>query len=329
MTGIDKIVFKLPNIDPEEYREWGVDDNGDEIFSGVRWFELIQVAEEQRRLTPYVRTVRGERGNFKGFEEMPGFLVKLQGSYRDLNPYVSRIEINPSHFASFIDFDRFVTVLNRTVNWVDHAQIARIDFAADYAGSMSDICHGIDFPNRRMLKFYAAIRNGERETMTVGSHPDVIIIYRRNRQLFVQGKLHSEDSLTPYVRIERQLRTAGRISDVLGGTLTYANLREQLSALTARGFNFYGMGVELGEVSLPEWVRNSPLARRQIQFETLARHNSYYEARKYLNQNGNFHRDYRHIFRREILPADQQPSGVFTAALNRFLTRRGGIRRPF
>jgi hypothetical protein len=133
-----------------------------------------------------------------------------------------------------------------------------------------------------------------------------------------------EDEAAPVLRVERQLRTAGKIREVLGYTLTYATLEECLGRLLDEEFSFFGAGVNLGQVALnplSQWYPDT-YRERQLRFDTLARYNSYFEARKYLNHNGNFHRDYRQVFTRAPLPREEQPNYRFSEHLRRYLTSR-------
>lgn len=313
MTGIDKIKFALPYYDPEDPSQ------RPGAFNGLRLRRLLEGVG--RNLTPCVRRVKNESGYFAGFEEMPGVLIKHGNPRHAFNPLVHSIEANPSHFSRWLGFEDFIDDLNQSQRWIDHAQIKRLDLAADYNADMNMFCSGLDFPNRRVLNLHVEARSGRRESMRLGSQPEVLLVYQRPEERYFNGIPRPIANGRQLIRVERQLRIPSKIQSVLGVELTYANLQETLMQLAMNDFSFFGTGIELGSVQLIDAEgRHVRFRERQLEFRTLAWHNSYFEARKYLNANDNFRRDYGPVFTRTALPLDMQPNAVLARTLRAYLT---------
>ncbi len=219
--------------------------------------------------------------------------------YFDLINYpqelTTKIITNPSNFTSFDNYLKQVTLLIERE--VFDARLQRIDFAVDYPVSLNELIHGLDVGFKRTAIEFNS-ESGKETGIRLGKGSEKIIVYDKGEE---QGLDVSR------TRIETQLTGA----KIKGRTLFHVphfSIRDDLLS-----------NVVLNEVDFvnPDEFLVPIQRKRKDELATLIKNGGYLRARKFLNKNGNFERDYQPLISSTVWK--NQPNDILKRDMKMFM----------
>ena len=210
------------------------------------------------------------------------------------NPLSSGLLSRPSAFETLAAYHTFLRQLLRD-DELDELQISRLDIAIDYEIPLSSLLRGLDVTHKFARASYddlGALRTG----MLIGRGPEKILVY---------DKAYESGLPSPLTRIEIQL------SGKKLPTRSYRNLAETLK--TWSPFR----AIHLHEVELASNFLSEAQQERRNQLHYLMERDGLLAARRVLNQNQNFDRDFSPLM--ALTPWSEQPSDAYTKGIRKFL----------
>ncbi len=306
MTGIDKLVFKAPYIRDAETVE------------GIPLQHLIRFANSNGLGHGFFR-LPNENRQAVSFRDTnsdisyEGLFVTYTG--RDFK-FVNELFVNPSHFPTYSDM---TDVLNRIAgSWLWRSGISRIDLCVDYDSiPFSDLISGLDIAHRTNSQIWIDCRSGLPTTLYFGAGKDKIMVYDKSNELSYRNR-----AAPPHrCRVERQLRTPGKIADAFGQPMMATNLQDQLLRIvngTVCPFTAVNLGTIRLDPSRHHGADRTLLRLGELRGMTQIA--SFANARRYIHssQHRNFRR-YNHCYERNELPVQQQPDAVLRRHLSDFM----------
>ena len=214
------------------------------------------------------------------------------------NTDISKMITRPSAFQSF---EKYLNTLSQilTGNELKNIKITRLDITVDYFETLENVLQSLNVINKQVEVEYME-KASRRTGMMIGKGSEIIVVY---------DKADRSNRSDPLTRIELQI--AGKKLP----TRDIFKLKESL--LADKGKSHFNT-LTLNHITLdkPHDVESKAVHDRFKEFETLLKHDGYLSARKKLNENGNFKRDYGAFF---ILdPWDNQPEKVFNQSMESF-----------
>lgn len=192
------------------------------------------------------------------------------------NQILRKIFFNPSGYKSVNEMMSFLEEIfdNEMLELV----ITRIDFTLDLCVSYQEILKGLDIKHKRSNSEYS--RNSVRSGIVIGGMNDKIKIYDKAAQLRLK---------TPLTRIERQIRKP----------VLFVRSVKDLSNSLEKILNFKPFDViNLNHIDFEEGqCRTQEQLNKMSELKALIDHEGYFLAKKKLNQNDNFQRDFGKFFK--------------------------------
>lgn len=219
------------------------------------------------------------------------------------NQEIKKIILNPSHCESYSHTE--MNLLRLFGPSVLTAKVYRIDFTVDIFKDYSQVLKGLNVKHKVSNIEYigGSIRTG----LLVGANNDKIIIY---------NKAVREKSSNPWTRIERQISSSKKIKEIIG-IKNLGELRDKWDEILA--FNPLSI-VTLNNI---EFINSDNLDNqhkdRLNEAKALIKHEGYFLARKKLNANRNFERDYGRFF--ALTPVNIQPYKIFNHDITNYFRR--------
>jgi len=214
--------------------------------------------------------------------------------------WTSKIVTRPSAFS---DFASYQAHLNTSFggNLMDQAKIVRCDFAVDYDTTLVSLLRGLDVANKQVVTQFTA-KGSEKTGVMIGKGSEKVVVYDKSRDL---------NSAIPCTRIEVQL-TGAKVP-----SLTLNELKTKTSAGKVKtGFE----NLSLHDVDLIEAItipREQDQERRR-QLDLVLSREGLLSARKTLDVNGNFQRNYGSLM--TLHPWEPQPHEVLTNELKQYFS---------
>jgi hypothetical protein len=206
--------------------------------------------------------------------------------------YTNRLYSNPSKFFLFIPYHNFLEDLIGQ-KAIDNSNITRLDFSVDLKLSFEDIVKGVSIAYKRNAKLH--IDQGSiNEGIYFGKGDEVIVIYNKAKKL---GKAYT--GTTPLTRIEIRLKGSKLPIELMNEVPTlFGNIHSGLYNPFER--------IGISEYSFPpiDSLKTFKEAYRLGELEVLAREMSFQVARKRLNKNKNFKRDYGKLYKCKGIPIE-------------------------
>lgn len=313
MSGIDKIIFKLPHVITRNYR------------SGLDLSSIISGAA-QNGLIHRTQYLPNERKPVIGFMDrqnnstIDGLFLCYRGHRED--EIVTDLIVNPSRMESY---GAFSSIIGRIRNSLLHGSyVSRIDFAADYPIPFQDAVPNIDVARRSNSTIYLDINTGVPRTIYFGAQGDILMAYDKRHELMGRGA----HSAAPLTRLERQLRGQANIRSVFGEDITYENHLPVLRRISNGHFPILD-AYSLATIDYTPATELTPaLLQKRYMLEAQTNMTSFANARRYLSARGgrNFGR-YAPCYRRTLWPEEDQPEAVLRAAIRHFLRDAPSSRR--
>jgi hypothetical protein len=212
------------------------------------------------------------------------------------NTEIKKIQFNPSKGLVFYKSELFLLELFGPI--IFEAKIYRIDFTIDIFKGFKKILEGLDVKYKSAKVEYIG-KGSNRTGVKIGQGNDKLVIYDKSKK---------EKTKYPWTRIERQL--SGPKSPIK----KYGELRYSLSSIIK--FNPLGI-VTLNHIDLVEKADYTEVQREQFnELKVLIKHEGYFSARKKLNYNKNFQRDYSKYF--TLTAFKKQPEDIFNEDIINF-----------
>ena len=320
MSGIDKLIVRIPRPNDEQSACYSVDE--------VRNFSernglLLRLVKLDRQWALGIKDARTNK-LYKGVH------FKRHGGERGhhgipIGGHLTYIITNPSRFHSYDEMMDLLERLNTGWLYDPRCKAVRIDCAADYAVAHPDVASGLLIPHKRMSTTYDDYNSGRPSTIYIGRKPDCISVYDRNllfRPL--------QRTIPFWTRIERQIHDR-KVLEVFGGNINFLNLDNVLIALSRGNIRPLSTLVQNELRFTPRHLLTQSQADRQAEFRTLVRAMGFFRTRKmlYLQTNKNFDRLYGALYRLTPFPPWEQPGEIFRYAVMQFYSgtpvRLGGL----
>lgn len=238
---------------------------------------------------------------YVSFESKEGAVFRAHLRFRD-NDCFDTITINPSHFQLLLDLEIFVDLFFPSM--LSKAVISRIDFSVDIFDDFNKVIRGVDFTWKSARTEFT--NNRSFTGLMVGKGNDKVIVY---------DKMVESNVVHPWTRIERQL--SGRKVPVR----KYRELRGYLEGAAAVDI-FSGITLSYVEFCRPSCSMSLLQEEMFHDLKSLVIHSGIFQARKKLNKNKNFKRDYSKFFL--LIPYQEQLPEVFKVSMNDYLGGKNG-----
>ncbi len=285
---IDKLEFDLP-------REMKVSELSLRGLAGGIKLEPRKLKEHRWALTP--------AGDNKGL------YVRLWHRYNDC---FYKIITRPSAFDRHHEYLDYLRIFF-TEGQLRFAKITRMDFAVDYERTFDDFIAGVDLLNKQNWTGFRG-KNGNLESLWAGGNDEKILCYDKRLQLAAMRKLSpsSEQERQPRSRIEIQRKGRGLPAV---GIMELPTLAEPTPIRPFRHVRTFQMQI------LPLASR-APKADvvKHTELRVLTKTMGFSCARRYLNQDRHFARNYGKFFTRE--PDKWQPDDHLHWNLMVYFTER-------
>ncbi|MGZ3743829.1 MAG: hypothetical protein ACXWRA_08260 [Pseudobdellovibrionaceae bacterium] len=203
---------------------------------------------------------------------------------------------NPSNFESYQDYrNHLISIFPEDL--LSDFKIQRMDLAVDYEVTFSKVLGSLDV-SRKKAQFEFVSTSGQLTGIRIGKGFDKISAYDKQ----IESNVPS-----PRSRIERQIS---------GKKLPTHSLERLPTILTDSSFIPFS-DVKLWETLFKDSNLLTPQQRsRQNELKVLIKNNGLLQARKKLNTNDNFKRDYGHLMQLNLW--HEQPDEVFRKSIKTF-----------
>ncbi len=231
------------------------------------------------------------------------------GIYGALSHYQSqhvlKLVTRPSAFAHYDEYKQRLTQILLPEE-ILQLRVTRLDVALDYPLDLQTTLSGLDYVHKQSKVTYQD-RGGHRTGICVGTGNEKIVVYDK------AAKANQDSDLT---RIELQLSGTKLPARSLEGIET-AILSEEWNPFKAIALNTVKI------TPLPNTLSTTQQERLQ-NLDSLLKREGLFSARRTLNEQGNFTRDYGSLFTAEPWP--EQPAESFKKQIRTFfkLDPKGG-----
>ncbi|MCB0404711.1 MAG: hypothetical protein KDD51_07975 [Bdellovibrionales bacterium] len=207
----------------------------------------------------------------------------------------TKILARPCRFKSL---QKFIQVLTDFFGEsIGSARIRRIDFAIDLTQSLEDLYWKVDFCRKQLVTGYSS-RCGQPTGITAGAGTEVQKLYDRFKK--TKGQ---DDHRRIEVCLTKKKIPAATLAELVG----YDPKRIAITVFL--NIRFFSISITSRDLTKARY-------RRQIEIKTLIDNIGYTDARRRLNRNRNFHRDYANLLK--ITPELIQPQDLLASSLNAF-----------
>lgn len=211
--------------------------------------------------------------------------------FREDHTDFNRIILNPSKASHYFKVESILLQLFGPS--ILNSQIYRIDLSVDIYKPYEEVIQGLDIQNKSAKSEY--LDKTARTGIMVGTDNDKIIVYDKSKE---------QKTDEHWTRIERQL-TASKVP-----VKTLMQLRDALPEILE--LNLLGI-VTLNDIKL---IEPTIPDEKYYELKALIKHQGLFLARKKLNKNNNFKRDYGKFF--SLTPYQYQPSDYLESGLTTF-----------
>lgn len=214
------------------------------------------------------------------------------------NPVIFEVVTKPASFDSFESFRAHITDILEESD-LETATITRIDLAVDYPTSLDRVLQGFDF-TRKQAQFQFLDKGAKRTGIRIGKGMEKIQIYDKSLK---------SNSPKPMTRIEIQMGGSKLPAKKLN------NLEQALRSPLNNPFDLITLS-DIRTVS-PANLSDSKI-KKLTELEHVVKREGYFSARRLLNKNGNFERDYFPLLTKTAWSS--QPKDYFTEQIGNFFT---------